>query len=173
MPILHQFGWYAAVGMVFAYIAVLLIVPIALSWTSEEKGKFAASAFENTGEKTIRSLARFSIRNPWPILCATGVFAAGCIAVGLNVNLDNRLTSLLKETHPTAVANEVIDGELGGVLTLELDLQSTVAEGQLLFPLDPSVVQALDQFERLDGEPVQDGHELRYLHPDCSEGSVG
>jgi len=123
MPILHNFGTYAALGMLFAYGMVLFIVPVALSFTKPHV-KASSRKGPDLGDHWLSKVALFSIRKPKAILAVTVVVVAVLVYWGTQVNLDNRLTSLLKETHPTSQANEQVDASLGGVLTLEFDIRS-------------------------------------------------
>lgn len=124
MPILHEFGTYAALGMLFGYVTVLLVVPTALSYMGTgAPSSSQAQAVHFKSDRFLRAMATFSTTHSWRVLAITGAILVLFLYFSTQVTLDNRLTSLLRETHPTSQANEKVDAELGGVLTLELDVQ--------------------------------------------------
>lgn len=138
MPVLRNFGLYAAIGIVLAYGTVLLIIPIVLSFARgavPESGR--ASAYTRT-DRLLLGCAELAIHRPGRVLGLTALVLAFCIAMGFQVEVDNTLTGMLRPEHETTRANRVADRKLGGILGLEIDVKGP--EGALK---DPQVLGAL------------------------------
>jgi len=121
MPILRAFGGYAALGIVFAYGTVLLVIPLMLSLS---RGTVPEAGREGALTPTDRMLLRcadLSIARPGRVLA--GFLALSLLAGGfsLRVRVDNTLTGLISPDHPTSVAGRVADDELGGILGAEVE----------------------------------------------------
>lgn len=122
MPVLRSFGLYAAIGIIFAYGSVLIIIPLLLSFT---KGTVPYAGQREGTSKTDRALlalARFSVDRAWLVILLTGVVIALSLYFGRLVVVDNHLTAMLSQDHPTSVANRMLDVHLGGILGLEIDV---------------------------------------------------
>ncbi len=121
MPVLKNFGLFAAIGIFFAYGTVLFVIPLCLSLTrGPAPGAHSSSRWLDT---TLIACANFSLRRPKTILLMTGVLIGTCAYWSQHVILDNRLTSLLEESHPITITNQHIDQTMGGLLTLHVDLR--------------------------------------------------
>ena len=141
MPVLRSFGLYAALGIVLAYATVLMVIPLLLSFT---RGAVPGQDHPISAEidKILRSCARISTRRPWPVLGGTLLIVMGCLLLSGRVVIDNALTGLLRDDHPTTVANNVVDSHLGGLLGIEVE---TVGEPGA--HKDPRVLNALAGLE--------------------------
>ena len=64
MPILRQFGLYAAAGVCFAYLSVLCLVPLVLHWTRGNVEKATADDNKSTTEVWISRVVAASIARP-------------------------------------------------------------------------------------------------------------
>ena len=146
MPILHKFGTYAALGMIFGYVTVLFVVPVSLSFVKPTSGIQNDNRAWNRVEPLLGKVANVAIHSPIRVLLVTLIFVVGFIGFGTQVNLDNRLTSLLKDTHPTSQANLRVDDNLGGVLTLEFDMKIKPNDASMTIT-SPAILQAIDRLE--------------------------
>lgn len=120
MPVLQKFGLFAGIGISFAYLTVLAIIPLALSTT-----RIQARRPRHTGdftEQMLRGFGRFAARRPGTSLSITAVIVALSIAAGWQVTVDMRLTGTFEADHPISHGNEIMDEHLGGMLTVEFDL---------------------------------------------------
>jgi predicted RND superfamily exporter protein len=164
MPVLKNFGFFAAIGIFCAYGSVLFIIPIFLSWTTGP-----APGGRRSDEWATRALLRcanFSLARPRTVLLLTGVLIAACVYWSQHVLLDNRLTSLLAPDHPITIANQHIDQTMGGLLTLHIDLrdprpqeaappsiEDTEEEESLELDLDTEETLEIDLAESDDAAP--------------------
>lgn len=114
VEILRRFGTWAAIGIGLAWLAVVVVVPLALS--------LVRAAPSERGAGRGRAVARWSMEHPALVsMLAVGLLAAAGHA-GEGVVVDNRLTDLLPPAHPVRRASDRIDADLGGILALEVEL---------------------------------------------------
>ncbi len=141
MPMVRNFGTFAALGIAFAYGTVLLILPILLSLT---RGGLPTRAPERRSllDRFLGGSAHFAIHRPWVVVTISMLGLAFFLLAGSRVEIDARLLDALDPDHPTSVANRLVDERLGGLLACEVDL---IADGPAL--KDPKVLTALRSFE--------------------------
>ncbi len=144
MQTLKSFGLYAAAGIVFAYITVLLVVPLALSITNSPVDHAEG---ESWLDRMLDGCAHWSTRRPWTTLGLTGAVLLAAGALSLRVEVDNWLTAILPEAHSASVANTIVDRELGGLVAVEIDLTG----GDLRSPQALQAIQ--DATDALEGLP--------------------
>lgn len=121
MPILRTFGGYAALGIVFAYGTVLLVMPLLLSMsrgTVPEAGRMDAPT---PVDRFLLRCAEISVRRPVAVLAAFLALSVAAAFFGTQVRVDNTLTGLIGEDHPTRAAGVVADDILGGILGAEIE----------------------------------------------------
>lgn len=138
MPVLRSFGLYAAVGIVFAYGSVILIIPLLLSLTRGSIPNAGQSEGSSKTDRALLAVARFSVNRAWSVIGVTVIVIGLCLYFGRMVVVDNHLTAMLSQSHPTSVANRTIDSELGGILGLELDFKGSPGAMK-----DPRILQAM------------------------------
>ena len=120
MPILRSYGLYAAAGIAFAYFTVLLIVPLLLSLTTGTVPESGRAEAPTLGDKLLLACANISTRHSAAVLLVTAGVIAGSVWLGSQVLVDNVLTRLLADDHPTNIATLVADRQLGGVIAAEV-----------------------------------------------------
>lgn len=143
MPILRNFGTFAALGIIFAYATVLFIIPILLTFASGSVPDAGREEEPTPVDRGLLWCARLSLDRPWTILAATFTFILICLWFSTKTVADNKLTALLRPEHPTSRANELTSEKLGGLLGLEIDL---VGSPEQL--MEPEVLAPLLEFER-------------------------
>jgi predicted RND superfamily exporter protein len=141
MPVLQSFGVYASLGVAFAYLTVLVIVPLALTGTRSRAPRLESGAQGPLGA-LLAGCARLAVHRPWAVVVVTMVLLLGALVAGSRVTADWRLSRTFAEGHPTTIGNRIVDDALGGLLALELDLRG--APGAMT---DPAVLAALSELE--------------------------
>lgn len=121
-PVLRSFGLFAALGVMLSYLAVLTVVPVALSFF----GGQPQGAQPN--RPLLRRIASVSVGAPWLAVFTFGLLSAGALWLVPEVEIDNRLSELVNEEHPVHHATQVIDRELAGSLSLELALDEATPD---------------------------------------------
>ena len=128
MTILRSFGLYAAAGIAFAWLSVVMVVPLCLSLTAS----MPHPTVDSRVDRLLTGTARLAVRRPWTVLAGTALFLVACLVSGSRVTVDNHLTGMLPSDHPTTAANHLIDSDLGGLLTLDIELEGPVRERHAL-----------------------------------------
>jgi uncharacterized protein len=137
MPILRSFGLYAALGVALGFVLVIVLVPLLLSFVADDR-----PAPELPGLRALDRAARLAIARPGLILLVTLALLGAAVVPARAVEIDNTLTGLLDDDHPTAIASRRVDAELGGVLGLEFELSGA---GDLR---EPEALARVHEFER-------------------------
>ncbi|MEC9464851.1 MAG: MMPL family transporter [Myxococcota bacterium] len=141
MPILRQFGLDAALGILFSYGSVLVIVPIMLSMTRGVVPEGPDSDAPQLMDRVLGASARLALARPW-LMVAGAVLVIGVFGwFSRQVVVDNNLTGLLPDDHRTSVANSRVDSELAGILNYEFDI--TGQPGDLK---RPDVLRAMEDY---------------------------
>lgn len=140
MQVLHSFGLYAGVGVGIAFLCLLILLPIGLSFV----GKVPANTGGDDGrlDRFLGQIGAFSTRHPGPILGVTVLLCAGALALGSRVHVDNRLNDVLGEGHDVSAANAIVDDKLAGVVTIQIGL--TAKDGTLI---DNKALERIDALE--------------------------
>ncbi len=121
MPILRTFGAYAALGIVFAYGTVLLVIPLLLSMSRGTVPEAGRESDPTTMDRWLLRCADLSLRRPNSVLAAFFALSLAAGFFGTQVRVDNTLTGLIAANHPTRLAGEVADDSLGGILGAEIE----------------------------------------------------
>lgn len=137
MPVLQAYGNWAALGIVFAYLTVLLILPLALSVT-EPVARVDGGPGGAWVDTMLVTCARTALHHPRKVLAVAGVVAGLSLVASAYVRVDSSFGETLGPSHPTTRAARVVDQHLGGLLTLEVDLRGE--PGQMA---RPEVLKAL------------------------------
>ncbi|MFT4702474.1 MAG: putative RND superfamily exporter protein [Bradymonadia bacterium] len=119
LPVIRGFGQFAALGILFAFVVTMLLVPATLARLPLPDAKMLARA--ERGEAVADKVASVAImlieRHARLVWLSAAVFAVFC-AVGISrVEADSHLLAELSEENPAAIANAVIEEHLGGVLS--------------------------------------------------------
>ena len=141
MPILRQFGLYAAAGVCFAYLSVLCLVPLVLHWTRGNVEKATAEDNKSATEFWISRVVAASIARPGLSVCLAVLIALMFGYFSTWVKVNNHLSQTLNDEHPTSIASKVVDQKMGGILQSAIDISGP--PGTLK---RPDVLQALDRF---------------------------
>lgn len=117
LPMLQRFGLFAAIGIALAYAVVVMLVPLLLLWAKP-------TAQPDRGAGWAHNLARVCIEWPKLTIVAWVVLAAVAWFPAQRVVVDNHLSGLLQPDHPVRRASADLDRELGGTLSLELEIKT-------------------------------------------------
>ncbi|PRQ09854.1 efflux RND transporter permease subunit [Enhygromyxa salina] len=119
MPILRGFGLYAALGVVLAFVTVIVLVPMLLTFVRDDRHPPPLP-----GLRWVDAVVGLAIRRPWAVVIGSVGLMLLALVPASRVEIDNQISGLLEPTHPTSVASETVDERLGGVLGLELELRA-------------------------------------------------
>lgn len=157
LPLLRAFGLWAALGVLGSYTVVLTLLPLVLS-------RLDVGAGAPRGSERLRRLARACARRPtWVLAVALGL-SVGSIPAAQSVVVDNHLGALLEAEHPVRRAATHLDAELGGTLTLavELEREALWTDEDLVQAQD--VLRSLPSVRAVPPPRIQGRHALLTLH---------
>lgn len=143
MHVLRSFGLYSAVGVSLAFVTQIVLVPLILSVTRGRVLDPDLDKREALISRVLGRMADLSLRHPRACI-AGGVVVLGLGAwQGQHVVVDNTLTGMLRDDHPACQANRVVDEQLSGVISLEVDVRGPTGALD-----DPALLAALDEVEQ-------------------------
>jgi len=153
VPAVQQFGLFAALGVVFAFLVSMTLVPV---WLSFQRLVVEPRRRDGFGllRRTLEAVARLTFRYPvWVVLLALLLVVVSLAGIP-KIRNNTDLVAFLKQDAPLAVDTRHIDQQLGGVNSLEFMLDRH--DGHPLTRLDD--YQRLARFEaRLREEPKVSG----------------
>ena len=128
--VLSDFGWQAAIGMGFIYIATMLVAGALMPLLRAPD--FVPNRARKAGEDVTREnsfLARiaaamggFATRRPYVVLASAAWVMVGVIALAQNVVIDSKLIETYDEDNPVVETMHLVENKLGGFMPLELSL---------------------------------------------------
>ncbi len=124
--ILRAFGWQAAAGVMFAYMATLFFLSASLTYMRPARRGAANASRENPAilERGLMAFGNLILKRPWTVV-TLGILLAGAIAYqGTRVVVDTTILELFGDDHPTAIATRTIEQNLGGILPMEISLEA-------------------------------------------------
>ena len=124
--ILRSFGWQAAIGVMFAYLATLFFLSSSLTYMrpASRGGPNRDDGTAPLLERTLMTIGDQLLARPWATV-TVGLLLTGAVAFhGKDVDIDSYILEVLSEDHPTYQATEKIEENLGGILPLEISLES-------------------------------------------------
>lgn len=142
MHVLRSFGLYSAVGVTLAFLTLVILVPLILSVTRGRVPDPDRERRELVISRLLGRMADLSLEHPRAAVVACLAVLAFGLWQGRAVVVDNTLTGMLRDDHPAARANRVVDEHLSGVISLEIEVRGP--PGALD---DPAVLRALDEVE--------------------------
>ena len=153
--VLKAFGWQAAAGVGFAYVATLLFIPAALSYVRPVKrldsDAGAISDLEPESlkdapllERGLLALARRVLARPRLTIAAGSAITALFVALSFSVVIDTKILEVYGEDHPTYLTTELLEEHFGGILPVEI----SVAHEQLDHFKDPEAYAKLRALQR-------------------------
>lgn len=122
MPVLRQYGLYAAVGVALAFVVAVTFVPLALRWTSPAPQQ-AAGRLRGL-DLGLQRIAGWAFERPRAVLVAASAAAALGGLGALQVRQDFVLSELLGDDSEVARAGAVVDRDLAGVLSVEVGIEA-------------------------------------------------
>ena len=179
IPPIRTMGIYAAVGVIFAYVVSVFLVPVLLSYTGLEGVKTKENS--DRINQVIASFSGFTTRYARSISAATFVLIGLSLWGASHINIESNFMESFKKSSEIRMSATHIDSTLGGTASL----QAMIDTGEEGGAKDPDFLRKLDQFENylmtFDGvvksvsltslvkelnQVIMDGDEAEYRIPD-------
>jgi predicted RND superfamily exporter protein len=143
MPILKSFGVYSAVGVFFAFITLVVMVPLILVTSRGRIKGPSEKARRSPIDLFLAACARLVLERTR--LCVLGAALTGALFAffGGQVIVDNSLAGMLEDEHPVTRAGALVDEKLAGLVSLEVDLRGAAGAFD-----DPALLGELLALER-------------------------
>lgn len=147
LRILHEFGVYLALGVMAAALVQLALVPAVLtiadsrppaSYRTELATSTSPGSVPSLTERYVRIMLRPAIAVT--VLAATVALLAASVLFARTATFDYALSDMLDEDHPVSEGNATIDGELSGVVPLEISLLGSAGDFR-----DPDVLRRVHE----------------------------
>ncbi|MHC4820420.1 MAG: efflux RND transporter permease subunit [Planctomycetota bacterium] len=123
-----DFGIAMAAGTVLAWLVSFTLIPAGMTLISPERLQPLRSA---SRKPMLPRLAKWTIRNPAPIIAGGALMFAIAIAGILKLEVETRFTDYFKEDNPIAQGLDFIDRRIGGTIPVEVILRGD-GEGYFL-----------------------------------------
>ncbi len=141
--IIRNFGFFAGIGILFAYLATIVLVPILLSFHPSPGGRLGKGPGHGTIERVLTLLARLNERFP-KTLISLGLLLFACSALlCTRVSMDSFILEELAEDNPIVQANHILDKEMAGIFPYEVQIASGSQGGGF----EPDFLARVDRLE--------------------------
>lgn len=134
--ILKSFGWQAAAGVLFAYLATLFFIPAALSFVRPVQRldtADGAKVISNLDEESLKHaprlerwlliVARRVLARPWVTIITSAVITGFFVYLSFFVIIDTKILEVYGDDHPTYQTTEMLEQNLGGILPVEVSIE--------------------------------------------------
>ena len=128
LGVTSEFGAFAALGVTFAMVLSLTLLPIVLAG---RLGAGIARAVERPGpiERLVDATVGFAVRRHRAVLVASALLAVVAGALTLRLEVRHDPLRFLPAGHPVRLAFDQADARLGGTVNLEVMLDSGADDG--------------------------------------------
>lgn len=123
--LLRSFGWQAAMGCMLLYVSVIVFLGATMPLLKPAKRGALESETPGWIERIVDIAARGVTSWPKVTLTIGLSIMAGCVAIGLGVNIDSYLMETYDDDHLQARSMKVVEENLGGFLPVEIDVQAS------------------------------------------------
>jgi len=140
----RNFGLLAAVGIGFAFIANILLIPIGLSWLRPEPPAVTRRRDDTWLVRVLEHLGRMSARHPWRTLAWSLSLIVVVAAGGRLVQVESRMFEELGDDDPVVLTHRQLEEDLPGVSSYALDVLTEPGRAD-----DPDVLALLDEMAQM------------------------
>lgn len=125
--ILRDFGWQAAMGMGFAYLATLFFLSAGLTWV-KPVGRNSYGP-DSTGpppllERALMAVGDRIVARPWTAVTISLLVAGAMGLMAKDMDVDTYVMDILQEDHQLREATETVEQQMGGVMPMEISLEA-------------------------------------------------
>ena len=149
IEILKRFGLYAAVGVMLAYLVVIVFVPLVLSYLAPHLPPAGRAADRRMSELSLR-LGRWVHAHRKRVLLGFAVVLALALVFAQRVQEENNLYEAFHEDDPLIQANEALERDFAGIFPVTVFVEWEEGRGIL----DPAALSFLAELQ----EAVEEQH---------------
>jgi len=141
--IVRNFGFFAGIGIFFAYLATIVLIPILLSFHPTPRERLGRRTGQGAVEKMLTHAARLNERFPKTLIFLGALLFAGSAALCTRVNMESFILEELAEDNPIVQANHILDKEMAGIFPYQIQ----IASGEEGGAFEPDFLARVDQLE--------------------------
>lgn len=143
LDMVASFGLCAAIGILVAWIANQVIIPILLRKVGAGSG-LSENMVNRYADKLVSNSLAFAVARPVPVIAATVAIAIGCLFLISELRIDQKFNEELPENHEVTVAQVILERDFGGFLGPEVSIRRRDGASML----DDTSLQQLATFVR-------------------------
>ncbi|AGF77451.1 putative RND superfamily exporter [Desulfocapsa sulfexigens DSM 10523] len=138
-------GLFAAIGVMIAFIYTILLVPSLLAFlpADQKRAGFSQSGYQRQN-RILSAVASFSVTRSRLIIVCSGLFVALAVSGIPKIHFSHDPLAWLPENLPLRKATEKVQEALGGVISVEVLIDSRHKNGIY----DPVFLKRLEQVEQ-------------------------
>lgn len=171
MPILRSFGLFSSIGVGFAFLTLIVPIPLILTLTRGRVVDVVEKERVVHTDRLLAACADVSLTRPRAAIALSLLVVTIGIFIGQGVVVDTTLGGMLAPDHETTRAGRVVDQRLSGLLTLELDVAGP--EGAFSDPQALHALRGLEALARASSDDVRATVSLATLVERVHEAVVG
>jgi predicted RND superfamily exporter protein len=145
--IVKTFGLFAGIGILAAYVVTILLLPVLLSLHPAPALTGRIWAGQGTVERLLTVIGTLNERYPRLLLGSGILLLIGSILCCTRINIETFILQELTEDNPLVQANRIMEEEMMGIFSYQIQVASGEPEGAL----DPDFLARLDQLESFVG----------------------
>ena len=150
IDIIKGMGRVAAVGLMFSYLVILIVVPAVLSIAKAPVSGVSSDPSKGPIGAMLSWIAELTIQRKRLVLIVAGGISVLCIAGGFQVRTDNFLLEELFPQHPVSQALRHTEEVLTGVMPVEIAITTEAENGVY----EPEVLRGIERLQRhLESDP--------------------
>jgi predicted RND superfamily exporter protein len=158
IDIIKGLGRVAAVGLMFSYLAILIVIPAVLSIVKAPTSGLSDDPSKGPIGAMLTWIADLTIRRKGLVLTVTGALSLVCIAGATRVRTDNFLLEELFPQNPVSQALHHTEDVMTGVMPVEFSVNTGVDGGMY----DPDVLRGMVAIQHhLEADPFI-GHTISF-----------
>ncbi|MCP4625537.1 MAG: MMPL family transporter, partial [bacterium] len=141
MATVAQLGYVAPVGVLFAFIYTIVLVPTFIAIFPMKKKSASTDLRTNPTDTVFTWIARTTTRRPYVVTIISGIIVAIAFYSALSVRFSHNISTWFPETSDIRIATDVLDSVNGGSVMLEALVDSGKENGLH----DPDFLHRMDQ----------------------------
>lgn len=141
MATVAQLSYVAPVGVLFAFIYTIVLLPIFIAIFPVKQSKTVSAANNSSVDSLFRWIARTTTHRPYAVAILSGLIISLSFYGALNVRFSHNISTWFPESSAIRIATNVLDSVNGGSVMLE----ALIDTGQENSLHNPEFLQRLDE----------------------------
>jgi uncharacterized protein len=129
MASVAQLGYVAPIGVLFAFIYTIVLLPILIAIFPMKKGKAPSSAGKSRVDSIFTWIARTTTRHPVRIITVSGLILVAAFYGTLSLHFSHNISTWFPESSAIRIATNMLDKVNGGSVMLEAIIDSGTENG--------------------------------------------